>query len=75
MELITISGGRVLHLVRIEAYMRKDGRPSSVAVWRATCKTCGAAYEIATPSDLAAVTSSKAFTTVNCPLHRKRRGP
>lgn len=75
MDLIAIHNGRILHLVRSEAYTRKDGSASALAVWRTTCRTCGAAYEITTAAGIHALLSSKSFGTVNCPAHRARRKP
>lgn len=72
-EVIAIHNGRILHLVRSEAYTRRDGSASALAVWRTTCRTCGAAYEITTTAGIHALLSSKSFCTVNCPAHRARR--
>lgn len=72
MDLILLKGGRVIHFVRIEACHRKDGSPSKFAVWRTTCKTCGAAFEVTTSASLTSVINGKALSTVNCPEHRKK---
>lgn len=73
MDVLALLNGRLIKLLRIEPYRRKDGTASAVAVWQATCKACGAAFEIATPSNLQSVVAGKAFTVVNCHNHRPRR--
>jgi len=73
MDVVALSNGRVIKLLRFDSHVRRDGTASAVAVWHATCKVCGAAFEIATPSNLQSVLTGKAFTVVNCHNHRVQR--
>ncbi len=73
MDVVALSNSRVIKLLRIDPCVRKDGTASAVAVWQATCKVCGAAFEITTPSNLQSVLTGKAFTVVNCHNHRVQR--
>ena len=73
MDVVALSNGRLIKLLRIDPHVRKDGTAAAVAVWQATCKVCGAAFEITTPSNLQSVLTGKAFTVVNCQNHRIQR--
>jgi len=75
MELIAIHKGRVFHLTAVQPYTRKDGSASALAIWRGTCRICGAAYEVSTPASVSTFIKAKAFGRVHCDTHLIRRKP
>jgi hypothetical protein len=66
----TTPDGRAFRLVDLKPHARKDGTPTTLAVWRSTCEACGHPFEVTTPADLKAVARSKAFGIKHCPAHR-----
>lgn len=70
---ITTKHGRTFELEAVLPYVRKDGSASALAVWRGTCRQCGAAFEVTTSASLAAIAKTKSLCTVHCPNHRASR--
>ena len=62
----------IFQFVGTKHYTRKDGSASALAVWRGTCRECGAAFDVDTPASLHTLMQSKALSTVNCPAHRRK---
>ena len=75
MELIAIHKGRLFHLAAVQPYTRKDGGASTLAIWRGTCRVCGAAYEVSTPGSVGAFIKASAFGRVHCDAHLLHRKP
>lgn len=73
MEVIAIEQGRPFHLVSVQPYTRKDGSASALAVWRGTCRVCGAAFELKTTANLGSLTATKSMQRVHCDLHKHVR--
>lgn len=69
-EIISHESGFSFQLVALRDYIRKDGRPTQIKVWRANCIKCGAAFEVTTPQTATRIEQSHAFNTRCCPDHR-----
>ncbi|QLQ24766.1 MAG: hypothetical protein HZT41_07790 [Dechloromonas sp.] len=73
--MITMKGGRTFELEAVLPYVRKDASASALAVWRGTCRQCGAPFEVATSTRLDVIVKSKALARVHCDEHKLRRRP
>jgi hypothetical protein len=57
--------GQRYELVRTEAYTRRDGGHTILAIWRSACPTCGEMFETRTP------VRARRFSCRRCPRHRR----
>ena len=72
---ITKKDGSAFELEAVLPCVRKDGSVSALAVWRGTCRHCGAPFEVTCPDRLDVIVKSKAFGRVHCDKHKLRRKP
>ncbi len=54
-------------------FIESQMRWTQVAVWEGKCRTCGAAFEVRTPSYCAEGGYSNRFELANCEAHRGQR--
>lgn len=62
---------RIFEYLRQSDYTKMDGSAGSLAIWRGSCRDCGAPFEISTPPTANSIASSKAFARVHCDVHKK----
>jgi hypothetical protein len=60
--------GRVWREVGRQPHTRRDGSQTELIRWATPCRTCGALFEVTTPSKNFEKATS--FTLVNCKAHR-----
>jgi len=41
---VTVWRGQPYHLIALDDYVRKDGKPSKILTWRSRCPNCGADF-------------------------------
>lgn len=63
---VEVYKGQSFELVRLDPYVRKDGRATALAVWRASCIECNQPFELTTPHEALVFKPSAR----RCPEHR-----
>jgi hypothetical protein len=74
MQTITIlsptHGARIWTRVGRRPYVRRDGTPTTLAVWQCHCAICGGPFAVTTPEAVQTAEQAAAFKIVTCPAHR-----
>jgi len=69
MDVVQEITGLTFTLTGTEPYTRKDGRETSLTIWKSNCKKCGREFEIRATAN-ANPNESKAFRVIHCQQHR-----
>lgn len=71
---IVCKNGEIFTLIKISPYVRKDGKESAIAIWKATCYYCDEEFQVTTHTGVAREEDHNNFGLRRCELHRHRRG-
>jgi hypothetical protein len=69
-ETVSHASGFSFQLIALRDYIRKDGTPTQIKVWRAHCDKCQAPFEVTTPLGVASIEQSSAFSKRRCQDHK-----
>ena len=69
-ETISHASGFSFELVELRDYIRKDGTPTKIKVWRAHCSKCDEPFDVTTPQSVTSIEQSHALKARQCDKHR-----